>query len=91
MAKPFDIEKAQNGEHIKCPYCGRTGILCNKIQGGWLIAHEHRWMEVTSKATGYLISCEVMTDGCCNSKKVGRDHEKVEEEIFDLGEEEFVV
>jgi hypothetical protein len=90
MSKPFDIEKAQNGEHIKCPYCNRTGILCNKIQGGWLIAHEHKWTEVISEATGNSIRCEVLWDGCCNGVKVGLKH-AVAEEVFEIGEEEFVI
>lgn len=85
--KPFDIGKAQNGEHIPCPYCGRTGILCNKIQGGWLISHGHKWIDSISEATGKSIPCEVMWDGCCNGEKVGRKHEVIEEE-FKIEEEE---
>jgi len=90
MAKKFDIETAKNGEHIPCPYCGRTGVLCFKIQDGYLITHEHKLIEVKSEATGKMIPCEVLWDGCRCGKKIGKKHESVEEE-FEIDEEVFEI
>jgi hypothetical protein len=87
MAKKFDIANAKNGEHIPCPYCGSKGVLASRLQGEFLITHKYGWIDRKSSATGKMIRCEALLDGCLGGRKVGFNFEQQEEELT-LGEEE---
>lgn len=87
LAKKFDIEKAANGETIPCPYCGKNGVLVSRLQGGWIIAHKHGWVERPGREGG-TIPCEVLLDGCRASGKFGENFPVAQEDEFVLPTEE---
>ncbi len=67
------------GEGEKCPGCGRRCLSLKKFDtGDFLATHEFGKQMVKASATGNMIECGVLMDGCTSRGKIGWRHKEKE-------------
>lgn len=72
-----DEKKVQPGEKIKCPYCGRDGIVLKVFEKGMDVSHEVGKRTFISQVTGQSFEVDAFLDGCSMDGKIGSNNHVV--------------